>query len=377
VKIQPKNILLVKLCCLGDIIFLTPTMRALRSGYPTAKISLLASSWVEELIPCIPFVDEYVRFDAPFTKSRLKQIAETLSLLAKVRKSDLDLVVLGHRNKLLGVLVKMMKPRMSVGFRDAGFLTESVPFDDSAHEVDRYLSFLRILGLPTKGIETELRPLESDVQFVSELHRRNGISTGELIVGVFPGGGENPGSSMTIKRWPPGQYVRLINDLAKQYACTVVLVGSKSEHMLNVSIRESVRQKVRVFNYAGETNLRQFVALAKSFAVFVGGDSGPTHIAAAAGTPTVSIFGPSDPRLVGPRGPLHRSVWNHVECSPCYTPSTVRQKKYFRGNEFFCHTGTHACIKTLELEEVQHALADVMKTSNIVKTSISDDSRTS
>ena len=370
-RIQPKNILLIKLCCLGDIIFLTPTIRALRSGYPAAKITLLASSWVEELIPCIPFVDDFIRFDAPFSGSRLEKIGETLALLAKARRMKFELIVLGHRNKFFGILTRMMKPRMSVGFREAGFLTESIIFDESAHEVDRYLKFLRILGLSANGIETELRPVDSDVQFVYELHQEHGIFPKNLIFGIFPGGGENPGSSMTIKRWPPEQFVRLVDSLTERYSCAVVLAGSKGEHELNESIRERIQNKERVFNYAGETNLRQFVALAKSFTVFVGGDSGPTHVAAAVGTPTVSIFGPSDPRLVAPRGQLHRYVWKQIECSPCYTPRTVVSKRYFRGNEFYCHTGTHACLKTLELEEVQKAIFDVIEGSKTAETSTS------
>ena len=97
---------------------------------------------------------------------------------------------------------------------------------------------------------------------------------------------------------------------------------------------------------------------------FISGDTGPLHIAAAFGVSTLSLFGPSDPRLVAPENSdeskaKHMYIWSHPECSPCYTPETAINKKhsmYWKGNNFICWTGTNECIKNISIEEVFNEL---------------------
>jgi ADP-heptose:LPS heptosyltransferase len=241
------------------------------------------------------------------------------------------------------------------------FLTHQVPFEPTDHEVERYSDLVRSLGAIVETPETELRPLPDDRGSIDRLMEKHGVARGARIVGIFPGGGENPGTSMTIKRWAPEQYAQLGDRLCHEYGFAVVLVGNESEKELNEGIREAVVDSDRMFNLAGQLTLRQFIALAARCCLFVGGDSGPTHIAAAVGTPTLSLFGPSDPRLVAPRGRLHRYLWRQVHCSPCYTPVTVMDRRNFNGKDFVCWTGTHACMKELMINDVLQTIRDMLR----------------
>ncbi|MGA9362797.1 MAG: glycosyltransferase family 9 protein [Bacteroidota bacterium] len=357
---KTNNILVIKLCCLGDIIQMTPALRGLRREYPQAEITLLISRWVEDLVKCIPFVDNYILYDAPYSTSIPRKVRETLALVRKLRKNSFDLIIIGHRNWLFGALALLSGTHTRVGFDGVPFLTHRAAFDPEVHEVERYLELVRSLDISVEEPKTELKPVSEDRESVDTLLERFGVARNAGLIGIFPGGGENPGTSMTIKRWYPDQYTRLVEILCREYNYAVALVGSKSDAELNEGIRGAVSESRRVFNLAGQLTLGQFIALAERCSLFVGGDSGPTHIAAAVGTPTLSLFGPSDPRLVAPRGRLHRYVWKQVHCSPCYTPLTVMNRKNFNGKDFVCWTGTHACMKNLVIDDVLQVIREML-----------------
>jgi len=193
-----------------------------------------------------------------------------------------------------------------------------------------------------------------------------GVTAGGANVGVFPGGGVNPGQTMPIKRWPSVSYVSLIDKILRNSGSRIVLVGGRDDVGLNDAIRSAAHDPGRVVNVAGRFSISEFTALCRLLDGFVGGDSGPTHIAAAVGTPTLSLFGPSDPRLVAPRGEKFTYVWNRVECSPCYTPISVMDGSRFRNGEFFCRTGTHECMKDLQVDRVYDSLRSVISKPGVV-----------
>jgi ADP-heptose:LPS heptosyltransferase len=111
-------------------------------------------------------------------------------------------------------------------------------------------------------------------------------------------------------------------------------------------------------------SLREMVALGSRCILFIGGDSGPTHLIAATGAPTISLFGPTDPRLVAPRGKQQIYLWKQPPCAPCYTPETVIQRQYFKGKTFICHTGTLECMKLLTVDEVWDVAMKFLSSDN-------------
>ena len=345
----PKNILVIKFCCLGDIVFISPALRALRASYPKARITILVSHWGAELIPCLPMVDDVIVSDAPYEKSFWNKLISAVQLIQKLRKLRPDIVFNTHRNSMFGLLAYLSGARYRCGFTETRFLTHTSPFQHSQYEVERYLSVLSAIGIHSENTVTILQAPKQDYESVDRKLEALHISPEKDVIVIFPGGGENVGTSMTIKRWYPERYVELIRLIQGQTGGSIILVGGKEDKSLCNQIASPCEG---VINLAGELSIREIVALGKRCRVFLGSDSGPTHMIAATGAPTVALFGPTDPRLVAPRGKNQEYIWKQPACSPCYTPQTVLQKQYYRGRTFICHTGTHECIQSITVDQV-------------------------
>jgi lipopolysaccharide heptosyltransferase II len=346
------NILVVKTCCLGDMIFMTPMLRSLKHHLPGARITLLGSSWVADLTASIPAIDDCITFDAAFAGSLTTKVLGTLRLLRELRRRDFDCAIICHRNRMFAWLTAMAGIPIRIGFQGSQMLTVSVPYDETRHETERYLAILDALQIPPTDTHTELQPPVLDAERRQALLQRLGIPEGRQLIGLFPGGGENPGTIMTIKRWSLEDYAAVVRELIRDERNAVVLFGGVTDTAVNASLLALIGPGPHVVDLAGKTNLTELLQILGTLSVFVGGDTGPTHMAAAVGTPTVALFGPSDPRLVAPRGERSVYLWTRPACSPCYTPVTVLNRNNFVGKEFSCRTGTLECMKTITTRAV-------------------------
>jgi lipopolysaccharide heptosyltransferase II len=353
---SPQKILVIKICCLGDVVFLTPALRALRNRYPKAHIALLTSSWVRPIASQIPFLDELIIYDAPLNRKRFwNNILESISLLRKLRNDAFDVCVCGHRNKLFTFFAFLAGIPNRIGFADqkSWLVTHSVPFDTREHEIKRYLALAGLLGVQTSNLETEVAPLPAHSRDIEKYLLNHSCKPDDTLIGIMAGGGNNPGTTMPIKRWDARYYSELCTMLVNDPSNRILLLGGQDDRELNEMIRAgSGCIRNNIMNIAGELPLEQLPTLLKTLHIVLGGDTGPMHLAAAVGTPTVFLFGPSDPRLVAPIAPTSVYLWKKVECSPCYTPETVQNKHQYRGNEFICRVGTHECLKALTVGEV-------------------------
>jgi len=130
------------------------------------------------------------------------------------------------------------------------------------------------------------------------------------VVGVSPGAAYG-----NAKRWLPERFAEAAGALARDLGASVALFGSAGERPLCDAV--AARLSVPARNYAGETTLREFIALASACSLFLTNDSGSMHIASALEVPTVAVFGATGDTTTGPAGPLARVVREQVECSPC------------------------------------------------------------
>lgn len=364
---SPQKILFVKLCCIGDIVFTTPALRALRSAFPSAHLTFLAASWVKEIVRQLPSVDEIMLFDAPLWDGRIvKKTIATMGLVSRLRAARFDLLIVGHRNRFFPLLGYLAGIRTRIGFERGGgrLLTHAVSFRSEVYEARRYLDLLAPLGISWED-ETPRLEISDDARRESVARlSAEGVEPGAMLVAVHAGGGENPGTRMTIKRWDLRRYVEVCTTLLEETPASILLIGGQGDKELNDEIVRSLPQQARrVRNLAGRVPLGSIPGLLGTCRLVVGGDTGPVHLAAAVGTPTLYLFGPSDPRLVAPHQPNVRWLWHRVACSPCYTPETVLQKKYFRGKEFICHTGTHECLEALTAREVAETIRSMLRGS--------------
>ncbi len=347
---KTKRILIIKLISVGDVLFTTPALRALRLGFPKAHLSYLVGSWSKDVIEDNPNLDEIIVYDAPrHSQDRGRAWLSTLSCLRQLRRKRFDLAVIFHRTSFAGLLALLAGIPNRVGFDYQGqgkFLTRKVTYEVGKHEVDRYLDVVRSLGLNPAGLWTEMLVGSKEQDYASELLRANSLKPGERMVAVLPGGGKNPGTFMPTKRWPADRFARLIDEMAQRLQVKVLLVGGPGDEEVVSAVVSQI--KSQAVNLVGKTTFKQLAAVLQRCRLFIGGDSGPLHIAAAVGTPTVGIFGPSDPQLVAPRGGKHLAVWKRVPCSPCYLPDTVAA-----GHDFSeCKEGSRECMSAIQVEDV-------------------------
>jgi heptosyltransferase-2/heptosyltransferase-3 len=348
-----KKILIFKLCCLGDIVFITPAIMALKQNFPGAEIALISSSWVEGISGIIPGIDKTKIFDPPYKGNIFTNVSAAWKLISMLRKDNFDLVILGHRTNYFGLILKLAKIRYRLGFSQTKFLTHTADFDDKIKETRRYLKILSENGIIVKN-EIPRLLIGKDILITSTIVD---LKKNKKIIGIFPFGGVNPGTDMDIKKWGMENYKRLIKIITGQYPETEILLFEGKLESEKISAEELLM--------CGDIQVRQISPdLISICNVFISGDTGPLHIAAALDVSTLSLFGPSDPRLVAPENSSeskakHKYIWLQPECSPCYTTETAIRKKRsinWKGNIFVCHTGTNECIKNISVEEVFNEL---------------------
>jgi heptosyltransferase-2 len=127
----------------------------------------------------------------------------------------------------------------------------------------------------------------------------------------------SPGAAFgAAKRWGDHQFAATADRLGEEFRLAVVIVGSESERSISEAIRTAMKQQAVVLN--GKTSLETLMGLIAESSILLGNDSGPVHLAAALGIPTVAVFGATDYIVAAPYGPLGRAVREPVECSPCW-----------------------------------------------------------
>lgn len=353
-----KKILVFKLCCLGDIIFMTPLIAKLKKNFPDAEIYLIASSWVEKLVPYLKHIDRTIIYNPPVKRGIFSKFAGFIKLIRLLRKQKFDMAYLGHRANIFGLSLKLSGIKYRLGFRGTKFLNYTVKFDENIHETKRYLKVLEEKGIETDPNKPELKK-DRDID---EIKKEYNIQANKFIIGIFPFGGINPGTKMDIKRWSYERYIELVKTISRRFQETLILLFEGTEENEKIEKADSHLR-------ANDRIIKINIDLISICDIFISGDTGPLHIAGALNIPTLGIFGPSNPELVNPPGELHKYIWKKPICSPCYTPATAidrNNKKYWKGDNFICNVGTHICMKDISAEEIFKELEGMIKKLEIL-----------
>jgi len=352
---EPERILLVRLCCVGDILKTTPILEALKARFPHSKLAYMVSTWALDTIKANPRVDEIIIFDGAYSKNPFRKMTSPLPVLSKIRRYDWAFIF--HRTPLAALLMALGGIRKRIGFVDRKpnfFLTDQVRYDSAKHEVDRYIDLVEALGIEVWDRSPRLYIPEEMEKRAGVLLHSLGLGDGAFIA-IHPGGGYNPGKFMPIKRWYPERFAQLANILVGDYGQSVLWVGGNEDREVMQKVREHLR--VKTYEIVGKTSFLELAGVLKRSLLFIGADSGPLYAAAAVGAKTVGIFGPTDPGKLAPRGENHRVVWKKLPCSPCHTPSTAHND--FSG----CPIGTHECMKKIEVHDVLEKIQDLISLS--------------
>ena len=301
---------------LGDAVMSIPALREIRGTFPEWEITLLARPWVADLYAREDFCDQILRYE---NDGQHRGLPGKWKLAAQLRQASFDCAIL-LQNAFDAALVSWLAriPRRIGYSRDARgpLLTDAISLPRKchlpAHERFYYLELLRRAGLieripecPDIRLSGAGRAAESGWE---EWRRRK--LPAKHWIGVSPGAAYGG-----AKRWLPDRFAEAATALAAELDADIAVFGSKAEAELCSQIAE--RAGPQAHNLAGTTSLAEFIDLAATCTIYLTNDSGPMHMAAALGIPTVAVFGATDHIATGPVSRRASVVREPVDCSPC------------------------------------------------------------
>ncbi|MBI2305066.1 MAG: lipopolysaccharide heptosyltransferase II [Chloroflexi bacterium] len=306
------SILIIKPCCIGDVLMATPTIDQLRRHFPHAHLAMAVGHWAKAVVANNPHLDEIIPCDGVGGGTGWS-LRGYLALLREVRRRRFDVCLVLERSPLLTTLPFLAGIPRRLGLDSAGrgfSLNHPVPCPSHRHEVLLYLDALGGLGIQPFSPRLQFFPSTQDQAWAEER-----LPLGPWMA-LHPGGGHNPGNVVPVKRWPAVGFAVVANHLMKGGMGTI-LVGSEEDKAVAAQIKSQLGGDGQVLDFTGETSLGQLGALLHRCRLFIGNDAGPLHLAAAVDTPAVGIFGPSDPQRYGPFSPRCAVVYKNLPCGPC------------------------------------------------------------
>jgi ADP-heptose:LPS heptosyltransferase len=295
-----RRLLILKPCCAGDVVMATAALAALRRAFPAAHIAWAVHAWARPIVAHNPHLNALL--DTPAAQAG--GAAGVRALARRVRAGRFDTCVTLDRSPLLALAPWLAGVPVRVGLDSAGrgfahTLRVRVSPQIVRHEAELYLDCARALGADTQGVYAEFQPAPADVAWAAE-QLAAWAGPGALAL-LNPAGGTNPGMALTAKRWPAARYAALAQRLRADGA-RVALVAGPGDAQVLASVQAQLPEPLPAL----ELPWGRAGALAARAALYVGNDTGLTHVAAAAGCRTVAIFGPSDPRRYAPYAPPER-----------------------------------------------------------------------
>jgi ADP-heptose:LPS heptosyltransferase len=299
-----KKILVIKLRAIGDVLLSTPVLKNLRHNFKDAEIDFLTEPPSREIIEGNPFVDNLIIFDR-----RDKSFSSFLNL----RRKKYDLVIDLFCNPRSALMTFTSGARYRVGYafkgRSYAYNIKLKPRKEVHHNVEFNLDALRSLGLEIVDKNPYLPIDESAEKFAEKFFDENDLDN-KLTVALIPVG------TWETKRWELKKFAELGDIIAKNFNAEILIIwGNEKEFEEVMTISSFMNAKPII---PPRTSLKQLSAILKRCSFAIANDTGPMHISAVVGTPTLGIFGPTNPYAQGPFGEKHLWVRNEeIDCLGC------------------------------------------------------------
>lgn len=317
-----KRILINGMSGIGDFLYYAPAIKALKERFKDSFITLINWLMVKSLSCNFPYIDELLIFEEETIFK--KRPPETIVKLFKERE-PYDLVVDFAASPPLSLWIalacrasrRMMFKR---GDRYDKFYTDLIELREDRHALESYLEFLRRLEVPFRDLSPKIYFSKKDRDFILKLAEQLKIKQDDFILGLHPGAGE------LSKRWPKERFACLANKIIKEYGARIIILGSpfiratqEIKEANEITLAKEVAKSIdgQVINLAGQLTLSQIGLLSNLYLdLYIGNDTGPTHISAISGTPTVSIFGQTNPAVWKPYGKMGFVARRDLPCPP-------------------------------------------------------------
>ena len=328
------KILLIRLSSLGDIVLTTPAIRAVRANFPNAYVAMLVAKQSADVLRENPHLDEIITFDRLAKDKDTGEMWRTVRLL---RERKFTLAIDLQRKVRTEMLMYLSGATERVG---KGWLcTTRVHEQGNKHATAHYLDLLQAVGISGEDPKLELFLAEPEHRDAVQRLKTAGVVDAGLKVGLFPGAG------WKLREWMPERFAAIGDRLVQHFNANVLIFGGQRESELVQTVASLMQ--TRAIPFAGNLQIRQLAACIEQCDLFITNDTGPMHIAAAVGTPTVSLFGPGNHIRFQPLGTLHQTIRYAVPCSPC--------------KQFTDKCKDNICMKGIGIDEVWHSISRVLE----------------
>ena len=329
------RIVIVKLSSIGDVVHTLPAVALLRRALPHARLTWVVERRASAILEGSPVIDELIEIDTRAWRNRIlssSTVGQVRDHLEQLRRpasengsANADIAIDFQGLIKSGVVALATRASNRIGFVNADlrekasklFLTYQVETSRLDHVIEKNIALARaaIAHAAAEAADYRTERLQT-YEFPIAVSPEDERTAESAIEGPQPFAIINPGGGWPTKLWPAQRYSELADWLSSECGFKSIVTFGPGEEALAESVAAKAQQRGSVRVVA--STLKQFVALARRAALFVGGDTGPLHIAAASGTPIVGIYGPTSPQRNGPFDPrditVGRDVWCRADC---------------------------------------------------------------
>ncbi len=323
---------------MGDVIHALPVLATLRKHYPKAEITWIVKNKFSDLLAGNPDLIEIISFDN-------NSFFQLIKILRK-KKFDIALDLQGLFRS--GILAYLSKASHRIGFskinsRELSYMFYNhkvTPPQKAVHVVDKNLSLLEPLGISEYIYDFKIHISVQDLRFAKDFFASEKLVPERDKIIML-----NPGAGWPTKRWPAENFPRLADKLTKYRNANakVIMSWGPQEKKLIENIRSKTNNRITIMP---QSTIKQLGAIIKSCDLFVGSDTGPTHLAAALEVPVVGLYGPSDPERNGPYGTKNIIIQKDIPCVSCWKREC----------------DTIDCMKNISVDEVFKACVELLGT---------------
>ncbi len=310
-----KSVLMVKLSAIGDVIHALPVSYALKEAYPEARVTWVVEPPAYNLLEGNPYIDEIIVFEKKKFKSLAGFWENFGPFREKLNQHKYDAVLDLQGLFKSAAIAWCSKAPIKLGTCNMRELSDKISRpvvgpNAQGHIVERYLDVARALGCGVNKVEFPISITPEDGKMARSYLYAAGCK-GDIPYVVLAVGANWPN-----KRWPVAYYAKLSDWLSEQGYLPVIIGGGALDEELVEDISRAT--EFPPVNMVGKTTLRQLAYVIKEAKATVGGDTGPVHLSAGLGTPTIMVMGPTDANRNGPYGQLENAIEVPRSCKYCW-----------------------------------------------------------
>ncbi|MFH1562975.1 MAG: glycosyltransferase family 9 protein [Nitrospirota bacterium] len=344
-EINSERILLIQLRRIGDVLMTTPAVRALKKRFPEAKITFLTESPSDEIFRHNPYIDEVL------LHNRKWGVKDYLRFIRNLRQKRFDLVIDFFSNPRSAQIAFFSGAKYRLGFNFRGrawFYTTKItlPADKNLYSPLHKLLLLKPLGISAEDYRIEFFCSSADYKYAEELTHKLGISKDDFIVAVCPV------SRRQYRVWQPEKFAMVCDKLIERHDAKILFMWGHNEEYFITQIKSRMKHPDKTLDNYDIPTLSQVRALFERVTLYTGTDNGLRHIAIAAHTPTVTVFGQSNPyNWIPPNDKLHKFV--------AYDPGCKKNCNLAKCKNYLCITEVSETEYLAKIEElIKEVLAE-------------------